>query len=254
MKNFFLISLIFTLTACTPVSKNTEVKNDITEILEETSFPVILDTIDMNVFEFLKKDTLNIQYLKTAKFKFLYIGESKDTLYIRHFLSSIPPPPPPHTYSNIQEYNLPEYQDAKHENRFGSNYIEWDNNNLFKNPDNSIIEITVNSQNSINNSYPTIIKNFSKGTVRVGYGDYLPIIMEAKDSSGVWSPIQTQYKYMCGNGVGTIILFPNEVVLTSAPIFSGDYETELRLKFNRTNITSNTFKGQINYSQFYWKP
>lgn len=55
---------------------------------------------------------------------------------------------------------------------------------------------------------------------------------------------------MCGNGVGTIILPPNEIVLSSAPIFNGNFKTELRLTVPKTDIYSNTFDGSINYRQF----
>lgn len=53
---------------------------------------------------------------------------------------------------------------------------------------------------------------------------------------------------MCGNGVGTIILPPNEIGLSATMIYNGNYSTTLRLKIDST--FSNEFKGNINYRQF----
>lgn len=53
---------------------------------------------------------------------------------------------------------------------------------------------------------------------------------------------------MCGNGVGTVILPPNQIVLSSAMKYSGNYPTTLRLRIDST--FSNEFKGNINYRQF----
>jgi hypothetical protein len=72
--------------------------------------------------------------------------------------------------------------------------------------------------------------------------------LEAKDSTGNWRPIEEPYVYMCGNGVGTIILPPTEVVLSFVPITNGNYLTQLRLVFG--NNHSAPYVGYINYRQF----
>lgn len=38
-------------------------------------------------------------------------------------------------------------------------------------------------------SYPVMIENDSKDTLMIGYGDYIPLIIEAVDSLGKWRPI-----------------------------------------------------------------
>lgn len=45
-------------------------------------------------------------------------------------------------------------------------------------------------------------------TIVVGYGDLIPIIMEAKDKHGKWKVIQDRYVVGCGTGVGHIFLPP----------------------------------------------
>lgn len=95
---------------------------------------------------------------------------------------------------------------------------------------------------------PVLVRNLGTDTVAVGYGSFIPIITEAKDSANNWLPIEKRWIYMCGNGVGTIILPPNEILLTSAIAYSGTYKTEFRLKMG--NSYSNTFRGSMHYTQF----
>ena len=72
--------------------------------------------------------------------------------------------------------------------------------------------------------------------------------MKAKDSLSNWKPVEKKWTYICGNGVGSIILPPNEIVITSAMIYNGGHETDLRLKIGKNY--SKTYKGKINYRQF----
>lgn len=100
-------------------------------------------------------------------------------------------------------------------------------------------------------SYPIIMKNVSEDTLSVGYREYIPLIIEAKDSSGNWRPIQEPYRYYCGTGLPNYHLPPKEIVIASCKLFEGDYETEMRITFGFDRvIKSNEFKGQINYKQF----
>jgi hypothetical protein len=54
--------------------------------------------------------------------------------------------------------------------------------------------------------------------------------------------------YGCGVGISSVILPPNECALTFAPIFKGNYKTQLRLKLGENY--SNIFYSSINYRQF----
>ncbi|MCB0514726.1 MAG: hypothetical protein R2798_04390 [Chitinophagales bacterium] len=100
-------------------------------------------------------------------------------------------------------------------------------------------------------SYPVFVKNKTKDTLDVGYGEYIPLIIEAKDNSGNWKPIQKPYIYRCGTGLTNYFLPPNEIIITSCKLFEGDYETKMRVTFGFDNTTSsNEFKGKMNYKQF----
>lgn len=240
MKKILYTIFILFIISCNSADNETKVD----KIQNKEVFPIIIDTLNLNVLDFLKNDTVNATWLSTAQYKFLYIGNLKDTIYIDHFLSYSPPPPPPPN-SDGKKYDLPKY-----ENKFGYHYIEWDAPTLIKNPKDSKIDIKINTENPTNNSYPVIVTNLDSDTTIIGYGEYLPLIMEALDSNGIWQPIEERFVYMCGNGVGTIILPPNEIVLTTAPIFNGDFSTKMRLHLYKSDIYSNSFDGKINYRQF----
>ncbi len=47
------------------------------------------------------------------------------------------------------------------------------------------------------------------------------------------------------------MLPPNEIVITLAPIFKGNYKTQIRLKYGKNY--SKPFDGSIRYSQFEHK-
>ena len=100
-------------------------------------------------------------------------------------------------------------------------------------------------------AYPVFLKNETNDTLQIGSGNYIYMIVEAVDSFGVWRPIQRPYVYFCGTGLNSIIIFPNEYMITACDIFNGDYSTKLRLKLKRNNnLLSNEFYGKIYYSQF----
>ena len=100
-------------------------------------------------------------------------------------------------------------------------------------------------------SYPVYIKNITKDTLIVGYGIYIPLVIEAKDSLGKWRPIQEPYNYFCGTGLNNYYLPPNEIILNSCKLFQGDYKTKMRLSFGYENTSkSNEFVGYMNYEQF----
>ena len=100
-------------------------------------------------------------------------------------------------------------------------------------------------------SYPVFIKNISKDTLGVGYGKFIPLIIEAKDSLGNWKPIQEPYIYYCGTGLSNYYLPPNEIVINSCKLFEGNFKTVMRISFGLSNrIKSNEFEGEMNYKQF----
>jgi len=236
MKQFHIIfCLFFILLGCGKEEK--KIKPKIVE--KPTSFPVIINPINLKYESIF--DEKNPSWISTADYKFNYIGKLKDTISL-----------------GIESFSLVEFPNnrkgkSKIEKRERPNaeyYIEWDKESRFKFIREPKIEIQISSKR-VNNFYPVLLRNRTKDTIPIGYGDRIPLIMEAKDKTGKWKPIQERFVFMCGNGVGTIILPPKEIALTLAPIFKGNYRTLLRVSMGSNK--SNPFWGHINYRQFQSK-
>ena len=101
-------------------------------------------------------------------------------------------------------------------------------------------------------AYPVFIENLCKDTLEIGFGNVLPIIMEAKDENGTWKPIQKKYKYGCGKGLTQFYLGPKQLAVTTMKQFEGTFKTKLRLVFSYTTLKvySNEIDGYINKGQF----
>lgn len=110
------------------------------------------------------------------------------------------------------------------------------------------LTVEIDTLNSINNLYPVLISNKHSDTLFFKLGSYLDIVMEAKDSIGNWKSIEQANFYSCGIGLPNIILPPQNYILTFAPIYKGNYKTEMRLRFG--DNYSKTWFGRINYGQF----
>lgn len=77
------------------------------------------------------------------------------------------------------------------------------------------------------------------------------MIIEAKDSSGIWKPIQEPYVYFCGTGLTHYFLPPDEILVSSCKLFEGEFNTKIRIAFGFDRKTkSNEFDGKISYDQF----
>lgn len=94
----------------------------------------------------------------------------------------------------------------------------------------------------------------------------IDIIQEAKDTNGIWRPIEVINGYIgCGTGVfGNIILNPKEFIEIYTPKYCGGFFTKLRMKLQVSGdvVISNEYEGFINTQQFdisnlikrpYWK-
>lgn len=102
-------------------------------------------------------------------------------------------------------------------------------------------------------------KFFSVEIINLTSNDYsisndlgLPIIQEARNKNGEWKPIE----YILLNGsilYSTIEIPKKSKIEIAAPRYKGNYETDLRLKIKIQKygiLTSETYKGRINYNQF----
>lgn len=212
-------------------------------IEKQLAFPKVLDTfkLDEFLYHFHEKNPV---WCSTAHYWFHYIGHRKDSIYLLpmvYFQSPFPPP-----IDGTEQQTEPE------KTPFSKYYIEWDEERNYQYGTETDIEIRIDTKQKIADSYPVLLTNKGKDTCLIGYGDYLPMILEAKDIKGEWRPIQQRYFYMCGNGVGSILLPPGEIVLTLAPVFKGKYATQLRLKLGKNY--SDAFPGKIHYTQFDFKP
>ncbi|MEO8236447.1 MAG: hypothetical protein ABI549_13600 [Flavobacterium sp.] len=101
---------------------------------------------------------------------------------------------------------------------------------------------------------PIFIKNRSKDTLNIGYAEYLPIIIEAKNRNGKWQPIQERMRFMCGNGIIDFYCPPENIVISAMQKYGGNFKTKLRLKYesfgSKSSIYSNEINGKINEKQF----
>jgi len=176
--------------------------------------------------------------ITTASYHPMYLGPSKDSIFLNYNLGEI-------GYRDYDwiAYNYPDSNDMKVVVDTLQNIGSINTFNLFSSK-------TLNKSKSIK-SYPVFIRNNSTDTLNFGFGNFIPLIMEAKDSLDEWKPIQKEFRYSCGTGLSYIYLPPNEIMITSCKLFEGDFQTKLRLTYGyEKTAISNEFTGQINYSQF----
>jgi len=74
---------------------------------------------------------------------------------------------------------------------------------------------------------------------------------EAKDEYGNWVPIELEIDAWCGNSHKTIILGKDEYLLSRTLVYTGDFETDLRLVVTGWG-SSNIFRGKINKEQLLY--
>lgn len=88
----------------------------------------------------------------------------------------------------------------------------------------------------------------------------LLMIREAKNPKGKWQAIEYwRYDWGFSPSFNTFSLKSKQNILFTAPVYLGKFQTEMRFKLKidtqkNTFITSPTFKGSVNPSQFYLPP
>lgn len=236
MKSFNIILLTLLLTSSCNNDKKKEAKGN----YNSKPFPVVLDTVGVDKFLY-SHAVKNPTWLSTSNYNFYFIGAAKDTVYLSPHLCFSP------TREHLSSENNWAMTEER-EKQIKEYFLEWDEERSFKGWLQSKIVIQVDTTTNISGFYPVMLTNMETDTVFIGYGEHIPLILEATDSSGNWKPIQERFRYFCGNGVGAIILPPLECVLTLAPIFQGNYKTKLRLTLGDNH--SKPFDGFIFYRQF----
>jgi len=214
MKNsqLIILGIFFGLISCNNHGK----KNNKLDSYD-FKIPVVIDT-----FKTYKSEQVTF-WRQIGNYRILYIGQNKDSIYV---------------YAKVAN-------NPNHEKYFVSNTkIEY-----YHKHDSLGILLLIDTTKVISNfSIPVFIVNTTRDTLNMGYGTYLPIIMEAIDLKGKWRPIEDRFFYTCGFGLNEIILPPNEIVVTSAPLYMGKFKTKLRLRYN--NTISAEFSGSISITQF----
>lgn len=234
LKTNFIIS-IFILILTASCSKNSDKK-------VVFKFPKIIDQFGNKNLKLTFKNELN-----NGDHNPYYLGKSHDTLLIERYLNTttLPLPPPGLTGTIKSNYN-------QKKGRFDDYFIGWRDVRDFKNTDSINLFIKIDTTQLINSNgrkaFPVLIRNTTTDTIYIGYGNQIPIITEAKSKNGKWTPIEKRHTYFCGTGLLSIILPPNEIVITSELLYSGNFKTKLRIKMG--NNYSDEFYGEINESQF----
>lgn len=238
MKLLFLALFPFIVFGC----KNVSERENFTQ-KKNKQFPVIVDT--------LKLDSIipvNVNKMYHGEHNVFYIGKEKDTIEVGEILKGLPPLPSPIPIQQKRSIAKPKVIKKKHFKYFK----EWTNRGTYVSKDSVKLKIKVDTNQIINNgfklSYPVFIKNIDTDTCYIGYGRHIPIEMQAFNCKNEWRNIEEKYTYGCGMGIDRIILPENEILITTALIYSGNFKTKLRLKFG--NNYSNEFYGTINEGQF----
>lgn len=98
------------------------------------------------------------------------------------------------------------------------------------------------------------VNSTKKDKIFYGKDRYVFGIQEAIDNEDFrqWRPIEGRGFDFCGNGHWRLIVHPHEFVMILMKKYEGDYETDLRVRFQvgENILVSVPFKGRINKSQF----
>jgi len=238
MRNVIFFNLIITilLAACSV---------NITDMKKKKKFPMIVDTLGATKILRLDVERLTNR-VTTANYLIYFIGKIKDTIFIQPYMDFTPKPLPLVRFHKPGK--SPKIIPIETKMPFQEYHVNWPEKRDYKYADKSDIEILIDTTKIMYKSYPILLTNNSIDTIFIGYGERIPLILEAQDSNKVWRPIQRDYIYGCGNGIGSVFLPSNESVLTLGPIYNGNFKTQLRLTLGKNH--SNTYTGFINYEQF----
>jgi len=219
---------------------------------QTNTFPILVDSLNYPTLE----KFASVTEMNHGSHHPYYIGKLKDTIQISHIYVPPPPPPPPLEDSISQSPSIQEQNnsDTSTADNFDAYLIDWRSDEYFKHGNSADISIQIDTTQLIANiyafqwTYPVILTNQSTDTLSIGHDKHIPIITEAQTRDNLWRPIEKKYIHGCGVGLNTIILPPNEIVLTSKLIYKGDFKTKMRIRFGK-NI-SNEFVGSISETQF----
>lgn len=241
----------------------------ITKLNYPVCLHVCLDSIDV-IPEILMYEGSE----ELLKYNLLYIGGEKDTIFIDYKLGlslimspppppPLPPPPPPLNYSEteVTEDTMTEEEEdwsavpnvkgefdaywcSIYEQMAHYKGVIWDSATVDIIVDTSRYVLSYNGLSIAGESfkaYPVVIKNIEHDTVVLAIYDYIELILEGQTDDG-WKTLKEPFRHIgCDNGVNYLLLPPNEILVTSIPVYKWKKSTQLRLKLG--NNYSATFRG-----------
>lgn len=187
--------------------------------------------------------------ITTAKYYPIYLDEWKDEIYLTYNTSTIPTKKKDKSYPAIQADDILIWVDTTR--IIGSGHLSL----MAPPPHPKMVDRVkwfLQPYRGKVASHPVFIFNKSDNVLPIAYSRHLNLILQALDSTGLWKPIQQSYVSKQDKEVLFSQLLPQNIAIASCPLFEGNYDTQLRLCFNKNSspIYSNTFRGSINYSQF----
>ncbi|KXH85826.1 hypothetical protein [Chryseobacterium kwangjuense] len=120
---------------------------------------------------------------------------------------------------------------------------EIDRMNLGKRPTREIPQIT-----TYYDGFPVTLYNQENKDVIIGFGNHIPLELEALNKENNWVKIYGRRIYICGVGIQYIMLKSQQIATVFQPRLSGSFKTKLRYRLK--NIVSNEFEGNINENYF----
>lgn len=204
-------------------------------VQSQEKFPIIVDSINEKSTDF--NSTTKISWEREV----IYIGKYAKTIISKE----------------VEDRRTP--IENHHENPCSPNYTSREKGS-FDNLSNAKLEILVDTKQIIKfskwekgkanyyNAYPLLIKNIENKDIQIGYWYYIPALLEAKDENGNWITIEEYYIADCGTCMYQIYIKPNEILITTAVKYSGNFKTKLRIKIGENY--SNEYIGYINKEQF----
>ncbi|WP_420572249.1 hypothetical protein [Kordia sp.] len=229
----FTISLMFVSCFSAEKEKLPEVKK------EKRLFPVLKDTLTY------KATRLNIKFMKSSNYRPIFLGKFTDTLVIDHYVNRgsmlID------SFESFRKHFRYYHRDFGKTTKASSKNINIaiDTTTIIKQVDFH----DIGNNHFILKAYPLYISNIStKDTISLGFNFDIRTGLEAKNREGIWQPIERMTFVGCPVGLQEFVLKPGDTILTSTPIFKGDFKTKLRLRLGDTY--SNEFEGYINEQQF----
>jgi len=188
--------------------------------------PIVIDR------SYSKRIKINCTEAQIINYKALYIGKYTDTIRLVDGVKN-----PDHRRLQLTHFGT-----------YSALIIKVDTSQLITGKNIEYFNNGNDKREIFYEAYPVFLYNTQGDTVYMGSGMVLPLRMEALDIENNWRFIEQYRMYYCGTGLPKFYLPDNGIILTSAPKYTGEFKTKLRLRYKE--IVSNEFYGSINLKQF----